>query len=456
MRAAAGGWLRRLGSLGDAQSRQIFSAAAIVAVLSLAAKLGGAAREVLIAARFGTDASVDALVLASGLPTYVVDVITGAFPAALVPAYIALRERKDPLAARRLLTGVLVLSVALLTAAALLLAVVGPRYLAFVASGFDPATLALAQRLLGLLLAVVVLGGLAALLTAVLAADEHFALGAAATLAPPLGSVVALLLWADEMGIAAAAVGLIAGAAAQVAVLGWGVARAGATPVRGWRAEATAIRGVIGQYLPVAAGTLLFSSSGLVDQAMAATLGEGSAASLSYGNRVLAVMLGVGATALGTAVLPYFSRMVAAEDWAAIGRTLKTSAALIMAVTVPLTVALVVGSEPLVRLLFERGAFTADDTREVARVQAVLALQIPFFALGILCVRLISSLQANRILMYGAVVAFALNVALDYVLKERFGVPGIALATAIVYAAALAYHAVMLRVLLRRRNAAGG
>jgi putative peptidoglycan lipid II flippase len=453
MKATMGAALRRWGSLGSIDNRKIFAAALIVGVLAFAGKLAGMGRELLIAALFGTSDAVDAYVLAWELPAYAINVVGGSFAAALVPAYVEVRDRDGMAAARRVLSGVLLFSLVLLVGASLILALAGPPFLSLVASGFGPEKLALTQRLLFLLLPAVVLSGLATILTGVLSADEHFALSGASALAVAACSIGALFIGVNRWGIPALAVGLTAGFAVQLAILVWGVARAGASPLPGWRQQAAAVRQVIGQYIPMVAGMLLISSTGLVDQAMAATLGDGSAAVYNYSSRVVAVVLSVGTMALGTAVLPYFSRMVAARDWTAIRHTLRTYTILVLGATIPLTIGLVVFSEPIVRLLFERGAFTADDTATVGGVQAVLALQIPAYSIGLLYVRLISSLKANQILMYGTVISFALNISLDFVFKEWLGVPGIALATTIVYVISTVYLATMLSRLLKREMA---
>ncbi len=71
------------------------------------------------------------------------------------------------------------------------------------------------------------------------------------------------------------------------------------------------MRIIIGQFLPVVAGTIIMGSTEIVDKGMAAALAPGSVASLNYGNKIIAAVLTLATTAIGTAVLPYFSRMVA-------------------------------------------------------------------------------------------------------------------------------------------------
>ena len=185
---------------------------------------------------------------------------------------------------------------------------------------------------------------------------------------------------------------------------------------------------------------------------MAAMLGPGRVAALSYGGKVVSFVTVVGATALGTAVLPHFSRLVAASDWQGVRHTVRTYVRLILYVTVPLTLVAVWFSKPLVQAIFQRGAFTSTDGEVVSRVQVFLLLQVPSYIIGILIVRLISSLQSNSILMWGCVINFVLNVILNWVLMRWLDVAGIALSTALVIMVSSLYLGFMFMHVLRKRE----
>jgi putative peptidoglycan lipid II flippase len=90
----------------------------------------------------------------------------------------------------------------------------------------------------------------------------------------------------------------------------------------------------------------------LVDQAMAAALEPGSVSLLQFGSKLVALVLGVGSVALGSALPPYYSRMVAQRDWAGIRTTLRKYGMLIVLTSVPLVVLLVVLRDPLIGLMF--------------------------------------------------------------------------------------------------------
>jgi putative peptidoglycan lipid II flippase len=162
-------------------------------------------------------------------------------------------------------------------------------------------------------------------------------------------------------------------------------------------------------------------------------LPAGSVSALNYARKIVNLFVVLGAIPLGTAALPYFSQMVASRDWAGCRRTLKVYTRSILLVTVPITVGLVAFSPFLIKIVFQRGAFTAADTIVVSRVQACLSLQIPFYILVSLGVRFVSALKRNSVLVAIAAVNMVLNAVLNYILMKYAGVAGIALSTSFVY-----------------------
>ena len=155
-------------------------------------------------------------------------------------------------------------------------------------------------------------------------------------------------------------------------------------------------------------------------------------------------ILVISSGALGTAVFPYFSQMVANRDRKSIVDTLKTYSRLIVLFSLPVTGLLYFFAQPLVRIIFERGVFTQNDTRQIASVLAIYGLQITFYLLSILEVRLISALQGNHILMVSAMISLPLNIILNYVFMHFMGVAGIALSTVLVYLMAFIFLTFML------------
>jgi putative peptidoglycan lipid II flippase len=90
-------------------------------------------------------------------------------------------------------------------------------------------------------------------------------------------------------------------------------------------------------------------------------------------------------------------------------------------------------SDTIIKVIFQRGSFTAGDTNAVSSVQALFAFQIPFYIASIVVVRLISSLRANYVLMWGAGINLIVNVGLNILFIHLMGLKGIALSTSFVY-----------------------
>jgi putative peptidoglycan lipid II flippase len=165
---------------------------------------------------------------------------------------------------------------------------------------------------------------------------------------------------------------------------------------------------------------------------MAAMLGAGSVAALGYGGKVNSLVMSVGGSSVAAAVLPHFSRLAARRDWAGLRHTTRMYAVLLLGLSVPLMLALIALSEPIARIIFERGAFTAADTALVARIQAYYFISTPVGFAGVLFVRLIIATKATRFLMWLSVMNAIVNVTANYVFSRYLGVAGIALSTSLV------------------------
>jgi putative peptidoglycan lipid II flippase len=417
---------------------RIFAAMVTVGGLTVLVKLVAGIKELVVAYQFGTSDALDAFIMAYLLPQFVMELIGGALTAAFIPTYIQVLQQEGQAAAQRLLSTVMASSIVLLVAASVLLTVLVAYVLPILASGFDPDKLALTRRLYFVLMPTLLCWGFAAIWSAVLNAGERFALAAVIPIVTPL--VTVLLLWgANRGGIMILAIGTVLGLALEAGLLGWNLKKRGVSLMPWWYEASPAVKQVFRQYAPAVTASLLMGSAWLIAQSMAATLGPGSVSALAYGSKATTLLLGIGSVAVSTAVLPHFSRMVAVGDSAGVRHTLKTYAWLILLVTLPLAVILMYYSEPLVRLILQRGAFTPADTHVVSQVQAIYLFQVPFVLVGILFVRVISSLKANHLLLWGTVINLILTLVFNYIFLQRFQVVGIALATSLMFVISTSY-----------------
>lgn len=433
-------------------NRQIFHAAAVVGVVSAGVKLIATLKELAIANYFGRGDSVDAFLLALMVPAFLVALVSGSLNAALIPTLIDVREREGSEESQALLSGSVFWSQIMLLALSAILAVSAPTLFHAIAPEFPPAKLGLTIRLFYALLPTIVLSGVSVNCGAVLNADRCFWLPALTPMLSPAFMMV-LLLGSRVLGIWALPLGLNIGSLCECGVLVAALGQRGIQVLPRWRPPTPALRRVRAQYVPLLFGAVLTSGVTIVDQTMAAHLQPGSVAALAFGNRIINVVMGLTAMSLSAAVIPYFSAMVAKRQWAQCRRTLNTYTKLIALGTLPVCLGIALFSHPIVQLMFQRGAFSAADTAIVARVQTMYAFQIPFYAVSLLYVRLLTAFNRNDLVMISAGINLGLDVIFNMICIRFFGLPGIALSTSLFYAGSLIFSVVVCRRVLQKAGA---
>ena len=433
-------------------NRRIFAAMVTVGGFTTLVKLAAAAKEMAIAYQFGTSDELDAFLIALVVPAFGVTLIGGSLNAALIPTYIQVREQEGQPAALRLLSSVMVVSIGFLVGLSVILAFSASFILPLVASGFSAEKMAVTRSLYYGLLSTLVLGGVATTWGAILNAQNRFALAAVAPVATSIITIPVVIIMATYWGGYVLVIGMVGGAFIEACLVGWGLARAGVSLVPRWCGTSPAVKQVFHQYAPMTAAAFLMSGTSVVGQSMAATLDAGSVSAFAYGSKVTNLLLGIGVLAVSTAVLPHFSRLVTIADWPGLRHTLLTYSCWLLLGTIPVTAALIYYSEHVVAFVFQRGAFTEADSHLASRVQAMLLLHVPVYAVGMMFVRLISALNANYLMLWSNVINLMTFVVLSYVLMPQLGVVGIALATSIMYFVSVLFLVVTSLWLLQGRN----
>ena len=453
---------------------------------NLASRILGLVRDQTIAALFGSSAQASIFVVVSRVPTMVYDLlIGGAMTAALVPVFSEYArddtanpassegektgegERSD--AWRDRLAGALGATVGaallVLIPAVVLLIVAAPQVIAFMGEGFAPETQDLGMRLVRLAMPSVALLGIASVLMAAHYARERFVRPSFATALYNVGIIAGALLLTPFFGLGGLVLGLLAGAALQCA--------AQSPALRGVRWSALinfrhpALRRILRLYAPVAGGLVVSAGITSLDARLASQTGTGSLAAMRYATTLVQFPLGLVATALSFATLPVLSKQAAAlvvwrragksevmpagaseqpPDLAAYRATLALTLRLALLCIAPLTVALLVLHQPVVRLVFERGAFTAASTDITALALLFYAPQLPFVAIDQVLIAAFYALQNTRTPVLVGVVTAGLYVVVALALVDAWGMPALVFANTVQNSA----HGIILAVLLWR------
>lgn len=413
-------------------NRQIMGAIAIIGIGTGLVKIITLVKDLFVAWEFGTGDDLDAFLVAFIVPSFIVSIVSSSFNAALIPTYIQVREREGKKTAQKLFSGVVFWSTGLLVIATILVVALAPVYLPWIAKGFSAEKLDLTFKLFYITAPFILFSGISTTWSAILNAGERFALVAIAPMMIPIVTIAFLVLF-HSLGIFNLAFGTVVGTLLELIFLGFLVHYQNIPLLPKWYKFDVYLRQVANQSLPTTAGAFLMNSANLVDQSMAAMLSPGSVAALNYGNRIIGFVLVLTTTAISSAVIPYFSKMVACSDWKGINHTLKRYLGLIFVITIPMAFCLYFFSEPIIQTIYQRGAFGSQETNLVAKIQGFFALQIPFYLANIVVVRIISALCLNKILVWVSLINIMANIALNIIFVKVLGAAGIALSTSCVY-----------------------
>ncbi|MEE4607240.1 MAG: lipid II flippase MurJ, partial [Desulfobacteraceae bacterium] len=258
--------------------RKILGAATIVGFFTILSQVGGFAKELTVAAWFGTGDAVDAFIIALLVPSFIVNILAGSISASFLPTFIRVYRNRGVAGAQKVITGVIsgFLLFGLVLSAILVL--FAPLYLPALCSGFSPEKLRLTRMILYALAPIILLKGLSTICAGVLNALDNFALAAILPILGPLSAIFFILTGGASLGIYALVIGTILGFGLEAVLI------SGAIIKRKFSLRPRLIdfdpdlRIVLGQFLPMVAGSILMGSTDLVDKGMAATLSPGSVA----------------------------------------------------------------------------------------------------------------------------------------------------------------------------------
>ena len=372
-----------VGALGAATLCRVslLKSASIVSLLTLASRITGLARELLIASTFGANAMTDAFNVAFRIPNLFRRFFgEGAFSQAFVPVLAASKAQHGEAATQEVINH----AATVLTWALLVLSLIGVAAAPFMvwgmASGLkqDPRGFEIAVVMTRWMFPYIAFMSLVALAAGVLNTWKRFAVPAATPVLLNLCMIVAAWQgapWFNRLGfepIYALAGGVLLGGVLQLAVQWLALRKLGLTPRVGlrWQALRTAwadpaTKNILRLMGPALLGVSVAHISMLINTQIASHLATGSVSWITYADRLMefpTAMLGV---AMGVVLMPQLAGARAAGDAAKYSSMLDWGLRLVVLLAVPCAIALLVFPKPLVAVLYHYGAMTDFDVQQI-------------------------------------------------------------------------------------------
>lgn len=412
-------------------AKKAVKAVGIVVIIGFFSKILGFVRELVIASYYGASGAMDAFNIANEVPGILLSGLGTAITTTFIPAYSKkVEETSVPEAleySRKIFT-VFTLAGLVLSGIGFLLA--GP-IMHMLAPKFSSEKISLAISMTRILLISGTFILLNALCIGLLQAHENFAIPAMIGFPLNFAVIFSVIFLHRSFGIYALVIGTALSIVLQVIFQIPSLVRVGFRfkPLLDFRDPDLHKLAVL--VFPVFAGTMLLQVNTIVDRFFASGLPEGTISALNYANRINGLLVGLVAMAIATVALPALSQAAATQDLPRLRSMMLYSVQGINVLIIPMTVGMVVLRVPLVRLLFERGAFNAHAT-EVTSL-ALLYLSLGLFAYGLRDIfsKVFYALQDTVTPMINSGVTIVVNIILIIVLTPRYGLAGLASATSI-------------------------
>lgn len=386
-------------------------------------------KESVVAANFGLSEVLDTFFIAFLVPGFILNVFIGAFKSVFIPNYIAELQTGNEVSSFQA-TGFFItfLISGLFTLIAFLFTDV---YLENFFPGHTGEYYELIKSHFQFLMPCIIFWGLSSILSGLLNIADEFRLSTFSSIFVPLAIIVCVFLFRDVFGDMVLAVGTLIGSIASfIYLLGvclWKKTIHLSMPKFG----NTNARVMFAQVPAKVSSGFLTGMNGVVDQFFAAQLAAGSIAAINYGNKMPAFLNGILVVAITNVMLPHFSKMFLENK----KRTFQQMFKIIKIVFLVGGICAIIGfflSDFLVALFFQRNEFTAEDTDLVADIQQIFLIYIPFSIAALVVVNFLTSINKNTVMAYVSLGALVLNIVLDYILIQYYGILGIALCTTIV------------------------
>ena len=432
------------------QAGRIARSTAFFSIATAASRVAGLGREVVAAGYYGISGPMSAFTIAFQVPNLIRALFAdAALQPAFVPVFTELLGKKDYKEAFRLASTLLLLVTMVLGAITALFVLLAPVVMPLFAPGFEGEILDLTVSLSQVLFPILVLLGISGVVVGILNSYDRFGAFAISPLFWNLTIILVLVLiepmFEGQDRIYAYAIAILAGTLVQLLIPAWDLRH---TPFRfslsfDWRHPG--LRRVLLLMLPVTISLGLINFNLLIGSFFASFVSEQAPAAIDKAFRIYQLPQGIFSVAIATVLFPTLARFANVGEIENLRATMANGMRQILFVLLPAAAAILALSEPMIRLVYQRGAFDPAETAVVATALFWFAFSLPTNGLYLLQTRTFFSLQRPWQAVSLAAIDLVVSALAALVLYEPYGVGGIVAGTGIGTTAAVVAQALILR-----------
>ncbi len=393
----------------------------IILACILLTKVLGLARNVLLSAFYGTGAEAEVFQAVSKLPLTLYDVTLGtAIVSAFIPVFNERLTKDGKVEAERFAGNFMCLAGTFSVVVCLLGMIFPNVFVSIVAAGFEGEQLMLALEMMRYILPVILFATVTYIFIGILQSYGEFTAPGLVSLFTNLALIVYFVFFNRYFGIRGLAVAFTVGWALQLLYLLPFVIKKKFRFYFSLKLSGD-MRRVLLLTLPLFVSSLAQPINTIISTNMSSSMDAGALSVLSYAYEAYFILAAVFASAMTNLYFPELSRRFAADDRAGAAEIGSKMIRTVSAIVLPITAFMAVCGTPIIRVLYQRGEFTAADTAAVAACLAIYCLGMLALSLQEILNKFFYSMQKPIYPMIAAIGGILLNLGLSFWFVYSFG-----------------------------------
>ena len=386
---------------------------------------------ILTASKIGSNYKMDSYVLALGAIVFLTKIIGDGIVVSLIPLLQEIQEKYGT--ERRIdYTNNLINVTALIS---IILIIIGylaaPVIIKIFGPGFKGIELEKSIILFRIGLPTITVSWIRAIAAGSLQSEHAFKAGAKGGISNAVVYIVYLLFFADSFGLKGLMMAGIIGIISQIYILVKAMIKKGYKYKWKLDLKDRYLPKVIVFLLPVIAGIGINELNNAVDNAIGSTLSVGSLADLSYANEIITLFLGIFISAIVTVAFPALAECHSKKDQECLRDGIHHGIGTLFKISIPASIILITMAEPIVKIVFERGAFDAEATFFTSGSLSYYAVGLTAMAIIPLITRAYYAIHDMKTPVLLGALALGINIVVDLILAPYMGASGLALGTSV-------------------------
>ncbi len=405
-------------------------AALWIMIATMLSKVLGFFREMVFANFYGTGKLSDVFLLALNIPGLIVAVVGSAIATTYIPLYIELKEKKGEEEALKFTNNIMNICAIITVIIAILGLVFTEEFVKVFARGFSGDKFDLAVDFTKIMISGVLFLGVSKILSSYLQVNDNFVIPGLLGIPHNLIIIIAIVI-STKTNVYVLAIGALIAMASQFFFqIPFALKRSFKyKPYLNVKDET--IKQLTILAMPMLIGVAINQLNIFVDKALATGLSDGKLSALNYAGKLNDFVMALFVTSIVTVIYPKLAKMSNTDDNSSFVSTIVRSSNSITLVVMPIAIGAMVLAEPIVRILFKRGAFDAQSVH-------MTAMALKFFSIGLLAsgirdvlYRVFYSISDTKTPMINGSIALLINIVLNFALIGSLDYIGLALSTSI-------------------------